>query len=986
VLLTGEPGIGKSRMLREAMGWARQHGWRALWSGCQRSSGQEPYAPLVEALERHLHALPPDRLRTNLAGCAWLARLVPEVGELLEETGQHLGVPAALSSGEEQRLLFAAIERYLSNSAGRAGTLLVLDDLQWAGADAIPLLARLLRSTRLRRLRVLGAYRSTEVAPGHSLSTLIADLAREEVVSRLELAPLHPQDAGTLARAVLEAEGISQAMLGAGAAGATDEAGAAGDAGDAGDADNTPAARVVERIVERAGGVPFFIVSCARWVQVAQGTLAEQGVQVPGEAHAPDTPDTWAASTSDAQAWAADPLRTDLLQWEEVPWTVALSIRERVAILPAPTQDLLGVAAVIGQHASPAVLAAGADLPELETLTGLEIACQAGLLVEDPEDGRPERYRFAHDLIRDVVEASLSAGRQTLLHRRVAVALEQRLQHSLDAGHAHDRLLAQVAYHYSRGEVPELAAHYLRQAGDHARHVYAHQEAAQYYQELVAVHERLGPSREAARARRDLAVELARVGRFSEAVAPLEQAEQICRATGDVETLALVTMASGHLHAALGASEEGLARVQPLVEALAGGADATAGDAQGTADVVRTGSAVPAAASAVVTAQLQGALSGLCFMAGHYRDALDAAERAVGAAQTTGDSGLLARERLQLGVALFTVGRLTEATGQLEHAIADADAVGELETLAEALRMASWVYQTRGAFAQSQAVQVRGLAVAERLKDLTGLGHTLFLDALLAFYLGQWDRARAIGENSLAVLRTVGLSHLSAYPPLGLGWLCTIEGQHDLGEQYLAEAEALAQQRGPAQVLRFCTALRAECALLAGQPEVANALLTPWFTGEPMQERTRLELSVLRAWAAVELGGEADDTEAWVTEAVGGARACHMDLILPDALRVHALWAIRRRRWEEAKRALDEAVSLSQAMPYPYAEAKALYVLGQLWAAGDEPARARECFARAQAICDRLGERLYGAAIEQSVAASSAAGSATLQTSRTTGY
>jgi hypothetical protein len=276
---------------------------------------------------------------------------------------------------------------------------------------------------------------------------------------------------------------------------------------------------------------------------------------------------------------------------------------------------------------------------------------------------------------------------------------------------------------------------------------------------------------------------------------------------------------------------------------------------------------------------------------------------------------------------------------------------------------------------------VRGLAVAQQLGDLTGLGHTLFLDALLAFYLGQWDQARAIGENSLAVLRAVGLSHLSAYPPLGIGWLCTIEGQHELGEQYLAEAEALAQQRGPAQVLRFCTALRAECALLAGQPEAAIARLMPWFTGEPMQERTRLELSVLRAWAAVELGAEAD-AQAWVTDTVEGARACHMDLILPDALRVQALWAMRQRRRQEAERALDEAVSLSQAMAYPYAEAKALYVLGKLWAAGSEPARAREYFAQAQAICVRLGERLYGAAIEQSVAVADGAGHAGVAASR----
>jgi hypothetical protein len=236
------------------------------------------------------------------------------------------------------------------------------------------------------------------------------------------------------------------------------------------------------------------------------------------------------------------------------------------------------------------------------------------------------------------------------------------------------------------------------------------------------------------------------------------------------------------------------------------------------------------------------------------------------------------------------------------------------------------------------------------------------------------------------VFRALGLSHLSAYPPLGLGWLCTIEGHPDMGEQYLAEAEALAQQRGPAQVLRFSAALRAECALLAGQPEVANAHLMPWFTGEPMQERTRLELSILRAWAAVELGGEADDAEAWVADAVGGARACHMDLILPDALRVQALWAIRQQRWKEAVRMLDEAVSLSQAMPYPYAEAKALYVLGQLWATTGATARANGCFAQARAICDRLGERLYGAAIERSVAVASADVHAPVPASQTTDW
>jgi Flp pilus assembly protein TadD len=115
----------------------------------------------------------------------------------------------------------------------------------------------------------------------------------------------------------------------------------------------------------------------------------------------------------------------------------------------------------------------------------------------------------------------------------------------------------------------------------------------------------------------------------------LEQAEELCREIGDAETLAQVTMVSGQLHAALG-------------------------------------SAASSTLSATVMAQLQGALSGLSFMAGHYQDALQAAERAVELAQATGDARLLARQRLNLGVALFTVGRLADATMELKDAIGSA--------------------------------------------------------------------------------------------------------------------------------------------------------------------------------------------------------------------------------------------------------------------------------------------------------------------------
>jgi uncharacterized protein HemY len=90
---------------------------------------------------------------------------------------------------------------------------------------------------------------------------------------------------------------------------------------------------------------------------------------------------------------------------------------------------------------------------------------------------------------------------------------------------------------------------------------------------------------------------------------------------------------------------------------------------------------------------------------------------------------------------------------------------------------------------------------------------------------------------------------------------------------------------------------------------------------------------------------------------------------LVQALRVSAQIAIRQQHWQEAASALEGIITRCQAMPYPYAEAKALYVYGQLHVARGEPAQARARFEAALAICARLGERLYAEHIERALAA-----------------
>ena len=882
LLLSGEPGIGKSRMLREARTWARRHGWSALWGGCHRRSGQEPYAPLVEALERYTQAPPSGRLRASLKGCEWLTRLLPELAA--SNDSALLTPPGALSSEHEQRLMFAAVERYLSNIAGRVGTLLVLDDLQWAGDDALRLLTRLIQSAHTRRLRILGAFRSTEAAPGHPLSTLISDLARDDLVSQIELAPLEPQDALAMASALLEDDETRRKA--------------------------PPVDALLEDVVRRAEGVPFLIVSYAQRL----------------------------------------PLLTTAQRLEDAPRNVTQSIQERVAALPGSAGELLGAAAVIGQLASCETLAAGAGQTEEEALTSLETACQAGLLYEEPEGDQPERYRFFHEVIRDVVEASLSAARQTVLHRRVAAALEQTLRRREETGHVSDRLLAQVAYHFARADAPEQAARYLRRAGDQARRVYAHQEAAQYYQELIACLDRLQMRREAAQARKDLAVELAHIGRYTEAVETLAQAGDFYQALGDIESLAMVVADIASAHTNRGAVSAGLAELLPIVENLS---------------VSRPGEHEAATTlSPAIRAWLLGTLAHLYFMDERYDEALQTAEQSLDVAQATENSALIGRAHLERGVALFVLGRTPEAAEILQLAITCLETASSRELGLQALLMAIWVAQTQGDFPRSRDLQQRALVEAQGFGDPAIIGQAFIFVGLLAFYTGDWGLARTLAMSSANAFGEVESSAIGSYPPLGLGILCLVSGEREEAMRHLDLARVIAARSDGKQVLRLIEALLAEDELVHDQGAAACDRLAPLLASHALEERTRIELQTLYAWGLLQLGALAE-AEALTLQAVQGARDHAMGLLLPDALRVRALCAIERQRWAEAESALEEAIDLSRKMPYPYAEAKALYISGHLWATQGKSAQARTSFEEALAICHRLGERLYGAAIER---------------------
>ncbi len=180
-LVTGESGVGKSRLLAELAAGARDGGALVLQGDCiELGEGELPYAPVVGALRDLARVVEPGTLdELPVAGRQELARLVPELAPAAEPGG-----------APSQAVLFEAVLALLARLADERPVLLVLEDVHWADRSTRDLFAFLARNLRRERVLLVATYRSDELHRRHPLRGLLAELERLPEVERVELARL----------------------------------------------------------------------------------------------------------------------------------------------------------------------------------------------------------------------------------------------------------------------------------------------------------------------------------------------------------------------------------------------------------------------------------------------------------------------------------------------------------------------------------------------------------------------------------------------------------------------------------------------------------------------------------------------------------------------------------------------------------------------------------------------------------------------------
>ena len=464
VNITGEAGIGKSRLIAEFkksdfLEKVVVLEGRAISIGCQLN-----FYPIIDLLkswagigdsDSETEAFGKLDNAINSVCSEGAADILAFVATLMgmKLIGRHADRVRGIKGESLEKLIVKHVRDLLTHAVKRRPLIIVLEDLHWADTSSIDLLESLFKLTTSHSIVFINLFRPDHMEAGNRIA---AYLEKERSISSVDLV-LGPLDGLTsleLIENILNKAGLPQ--------------------------------QIIDRIVARADGNPFFIEEVVRSL-IDQGALVIHGRSFQatgklGEVHIPES-------------------ITDLLM-------------ARIDRLDEQTRDLVKTASVIGRSFFYRVLSAVANtIGDIDNRLSYLESIQ---IIRERKRMEEIEYLFKHALAQMVAYESILKQKRRELHLKVAEAIETLFQESLN------RFYGILSHHYSNAGDMDKAEKYMLKAGEEALKVSASNEALYYYRNALEVYidnhdERVDPN-EIADLEENIAVAFNNKGHFLEAV------------------------------------------------------------------------------------------------------------------------------------------------------------------------------------------------------------------------------------------------------------------------------------------------------------------------------------------------------------------------------------------------------------------------------------------------------------------------------------
>jgi len=360
-LISGEAGIGKSRLVAETKAYAAAHRFLILEGQCFQTDSAAPYAPLLDLFRAYFARLahgptlsPADPVPMFAAA---LSRLLPELALAIPALAVNPASPA-VDPEEEKRQIFASISHFVAEQATQCPVLLVVEDVHWCDDLSLELLLRLARRCQQTPLLLLVTYRSEDVSS--RLRGWLAQLDREHLAQEYLLRDLSRADVEMMLRAMLDGPQKIDADL-------------------------------LDTLYSRSEGNPFFVEELLKSLMTAGELVCV------------------------ADVWKR------ISQRAPTPRSVQEAVQQRTMYLSADAKRLIMLAAVAGRRFNGALLQEILGCDDERFLSLLKEVVAAQLIIEETAD----QFAFRHALTQEAIVAELLLRERQGAHRSLAQALER---------------------------------------------------------------------------------------------------------------------------------------------------------------------------------------------------------------------------------------------------------------------------------------------------------------------------------------------------------------------------------------------------------------------------------------------------------------------------------------------------------------------------------------------------------------------------------